>query len=94
MLTADEGVLLDDLLVRWEQPHEIKVSEIMRDHGHGSGVTVYRRLISLQGKGLIDLRADPDDKRVKYVLPTSQAELYAESLKLGLASLVAAEKPA
>jgi DNA-binding transcriptional ArsR family regulator len=80
VMTADEEELLRDLVVRWNSSGEITVSEIMKSLAGVSETTAYRRLISLRDKGLVSLRVDKSDKRVKFVEPTSLAEDYARRI--------------
>lgn len=69
-LTADEEQLLGDLIVRWDQGVDIRVSDIMNGGSRGSGSAIYRRLITLRDKRMIVLRTDSEDKRVKFIEPT------------------------
>jgi DNA-binding transcriptional ArsR family regulator len=62
-LNADEGLLLDALIVKWHERDNIMVSEVMSDARFGSHPTAYRRIISLRDKGLVCLRIDSKDKR-------------------------------
>ena len=91
-LTADEGRLLDELLVRWHSASEIKVSDLMRASENVSQTTTYRRLISLRGKGLIELRVDESDKRVKFVMPTSAASEYQKLMSQNIDLLIVDRK--
>ena len=81
MMTADEEELLRDLVVRWNSSGEITVSEIMKSLAGVSETTAYRRLISLRDKGLVSLRVDQVDKRVKFVESTPLAEDYARRIR-------------
>lgn len=87
VMTADEEELLRDLIVRWHSAEDIAVSEIMRDLAGVSETTAYRRLISLRDKGLVSLRVDQTDRRVKFVEPTKLAEDYARRINLVLEQL-------
>lgn len=86
-LTADESVLLDELIVQWHRGHEITVGSIMNVPRQGSGSTIHRRLVGLREKGLVSFRASPSDKRVKYVEPTKLATNYAQELERRLHGL-------
>lgn len=81
LLTADEGLLLDALIVEWHARDDIMVSELMSDPRYGTQATVYRRIIALKDKGLVKLRADTKDKRVKFVDPSDAARKYMASIK-------------
>ena len=86
-LNADEGLLLDALIVEWHERDNIMVSELMSDERFGSQPTVYRRIIALRDKGLVCLRPDTIDKRVKFVEPTQVARNYMASINECVASL-------
>lgn len=77
VMTAEEDELLRALLVRWHAQEAVAVSEIMRSLAGVSQTTAYRRLIALRDKGMVRLRVDSADKRVKFVEPTGMAEEYA-----------------
>ena len=86
-LNGEEVLLLDALIVQWHERDNIMVSEVMSDARFGSQPTVYRRVIALRDKGLICLRADVTDKRVKFVEPSQLARDYMESISEGIAAV-------
>jgi DNA-binding MarR family transcriptional regulator len=86
-LNADEGLLLDALIVKWHERDDIMVSEVMSDTRFGSQPTAYRRIIALRDKGLVCLRTDSQDKRVKFVEPTQLARNYMASISDGITAL-------
>ena len=86
-LSADEAALLDDLVVRWHRKAEIAVSELMGDKRHGSQSTAYRRLMGLKDKGMVSLRVDEADRRVKFVEPTDLARDYIRRINQSVRSL-------
>jgi DNA-binding transcriptional ArsR family regulator len=86
-LNGEEVLLLDALIVQWHERDNIMVSEVMSDARFGSQPTVYRRVMSLRDKGLICLRADGTDKRVKFVEPSRLARDYMESISEGIAAV-------
>lgn len=86
-LNADEGLLLDALIVKWHERDNIMVSEVMSDARFGSQPTAYRRIIALRDKGLVCLRTDSKDKRVKFVEPTQLARDYIASISEGIKAL-------
>ena len=94
LMTAEEEELLRDLIVRWHAAEDIAVSEIMKNLAGVSETTAYRRLISLRDKGLIHLRVDQADKRVKFVEPTKLAEDYAQRIHAALEQLTGGAKTA
>ena len=87
-LNADEGLLLDALVVKWHERDDIMVSEVMSDTRFGSQPTAYRRIIALRDKGLVCLRTDSKDKRVKFVEPTQLARDYMKNVSECLTTLV------
>ena len=86
-LTGEEGLLLDALIVQWHDRDDIMVSEVMSDARFGSQPTAYRRIIALRDKGLVHLRTDSKDRRVKFVEPTQLARDYMASISEGIAAL-------
>lgn len=83
-MTADEETLLRTLIVKWHAAQDIPVSAVMNGMAGASGTTAYRRLVSLRDKGLIDLRVDERDRRVKYVEPTALAKSYRQRIQQAL----------
>lgn len=88
-LSGDEEQLLGELLVRWQRGEVLTVSDVMLDLGdRSSSSTVYRRLVSLQGKGMVAFRVDARDKRVKFVESTAKADAYVQQLDQGINQLI------
>ena len=87
-MSADEEQLLGDLIIRWHRTEAIRVSDMMRDETRTSGSTIYRRLIALRDKGIILLRTDSADRRVKFVEPTDKAHAYMQQLTVNLDTLI------
>lgn len=50
------------------------VTELMRLREHGSPATIHRRLVSLRKTGLVLVRADQDDSRIKWLLTSEAAK--------------------
>lgn len=86
-LTGEECLLLDALIVEWHGRDAIKVSEVMSDTRFGSQPTAYRRIIALRDKGLVYLRTDSKDKRIKFVEPSQLARHYMASISEGITDL-------
>lgn len=86
-LSGEEVLLLDALIVKWHDRDNIMISEVMIDAQFGSQPTAYRRIIALRNKGLVCLRTDSKDKRVKFVEPTQLARDYMANISESLASL-------
>jgi len=86
-LNGEEVLLLDALIVEWHDRDNITVSEVMADARFGSQPTAYRRIIALRDKGLVCLRTDSKDKRVKFVEPTQLARDYMASISEGISVL-------
>ncbi len=91
-LTADEEQLLDKLIVKWDQSGDIRVSDMMNGSSRASGSAIYRRLVGLRDKGMIVLRTDADDKRVRLIEPTAMADDYVKHLGRGIEKLIRSEK--
>ena len=90
-LTADEERLLGDLVVCWHTSNAITVSDLMSSNISTSPSTTYRRLIALREKGLIYLRVDDNDKRVRFVEPAPPAHDYIERFGKNITELIAGE---
>ena len=88
VMTAEEDQLLQNLLIRWHHAKDMPVSEIMKSMTDVSAATAYRRLIGLRDKGLIQLRLDHRDKRVKFVDPTALAMEYGNRVNMAAEKLV------
>ena len=88
-MSAEEERLLGDLIIRWHSQKSISVSDIMHAYEGPSASTIYRRLMALHKKGLVDLVVDKHDRRVSLVQPTALTDKYAKSISEGLKSLVA-----
>lgn len=86
-LNGEEVLLLDALIVKWHERDNIMVSEVMSNARFGSQPTAYRRIISLRDKGLVCLRTDSKDKRVKFVEPTQLGRDYMASISDGITAL-------
>ena len=80
VLDAVEEQIFNRLAVMWGTGANITVLEAMQLGGTTSGTTVHRRLNTLRQKGLIELREDEADNRVKYILPTQIAKAHFEKL--------------
>jgi DNA-binding MarR family transcriptional regulator len=88
VLTAEEDELLRSLLVRWHRETDISISDVTETMSGVSPATAYRRIIKLRDKGLVQLRVDQHDKRVKFVEPTEAALQYARHVHSALEALV------
>lgn len=88
-MTADEESILRSLIIRWHAEEEIPVSAVMNGIAGVSGTTAYRRLIALRDKGMINLRVDPADRRIKYVEPTALAKTYRQQIREALETAAA-----
>lgn len=91
-LDALERRVLDVLAGIWATGAKVTVLEAMHLALDTSPTTVHRRLKSLRERGLIDLKEDDSDNRVKYVVPTRATQAYFA--KLGQALDKAARKTA
>lgn len=79
-LDAVEEQVLNGLAVTWATGANITVLEAMRLSATTSATTIHRRLNTLRQKGLIELREDEADNRIKYVMPTQVAKEYFAKL--------------
>lgn len=75
-----EERLLNMLATGWYANQRIPVSEAARMVPDASERTVYRRLKTLESKGLITFGADANDQRVRYVMPTTRTDHYFDRL--------------
>lgn len=88
VMTAEEDELLRCLFVRWHDDREISMSDAMETVSGVSAATAYRRVIKLREKGLVHLRTDETDRRVKFVEPTPAALQYASHIDAALEGLL------
>lgn len=75
-LDAVEERVLNGLAAIWASGAKVTVLEAMRLTPDASPSTVHRRLKQLQDKGLIELRADSTDNRVRFIEPTAAANAW------------------
>jgi hypothetical protein len=87
-LTADEELLLEDLVVHWHDQSVVKMSDLMGSALYPSRSTVYRRLVSLRDKGIILIEDDPDNKRERYLTPSAAARSFIAEMQRGADDLV------
>lgn len=79
-LEADEEQLLNALALIWHEPRNVTVADVMREATDVSRSTIYRRLLGLKRKGLVEFKDDRADRRLKFVLPTTLADEYIARL--------------
>ena len=80
-LDRAESALLDALGRSWAAGRAVTVVELMNSGvADMSPSTVHRRLKSLRGYGLVTMRVDDTDNRIKYVEPTQKAVEHFERL--------------
>lgn len=89
-IDATEERLLNQLATKWHNGKQVTVIEAMQMSAETSATTIHRRLKSLRTKGIIELRVDATDNRIKYVSPTPLATDYF--LRLGQCLELAAGK--
>lgn len=65
-----EERLLDGLACLWSNGEQVTVLGAMNIRLGVSPTTVHRKLKSLRRKGLVSLRENEADNRIKYVVPT------------------------
>lgn len=71
-----EERLFNHFAAAWNAGHQPTVLEAMGLLADISSTTAHRRLKTLRDKGWIALQVDQTDGRVKYVVPTDQAQRY------------------
>ena len=79
-LDAVEEHILNRLAAAWATSARLTVLEAMEFNANTSATTIHRRLKTLRQKGLIELREDETDSRVKYVVPTQAVKDYFAKL--------------
>ena len=87
-LDSVEERLLNICAGIWHSDMKITVTEIAKMSPGNSERTSHRRIKTLIEKGMIVLKSDPNDKRVKYIQPTLLCEKYFKQMEhcLNLAS--------
>ncbi len=75
-LDAAEQKLLEIVTSAWHSGNALSVTEAMALDTAGAPATIHRRLTRLREKGLIELRSECEDLRVKSVVPTEVAQSY------------------
>ena len=71
-----EERLLNALAASWHDNQRVTVLEAMKLAVDVSPTTLHRRLKSLRKKGLLALKVDEVDTRVKYVVATEKTDAY------------------
>ncbi len=79
-LDAVEERLLNMLALLWAAGKKSPVTEAARMEPNASERTAFRRLKSLQDKGLLDFEVSVEDLRVRFVVPTQRTKEYFDSL--------------
>jgi DNA-binding MarR family transcriptional regulator len=79
-LDAVEERVLNGLAAIWATGAKVTVLEAMRLTPDASPSTVHRRLKQLREKGLIQLREDDGDSRVRHIEPTAAANAWFAKL--------------
>jgi DNA-binding MarR family transcriptional regulator len=79
--------------VRWHRETDISISDVIGTMSGTSPATAYRRIIKLRDKGVVQLRVDQQDRRVKFVEPTEAALQYARHVHSALEALVPSTSP-
>lgn len=75
-----EERLLNLLAMAWAGGRKVSVLEAMRMSPDRSSATVHRLLKSLLRKGVITLRPDAQDGRIRHVMPTVATNRYFAKL--------------
>jgi DNA-binding transcriptional regulator YhcF (GntR family) len=85
-LDAVEERVLRALAGAWATGQRLPVLQAVELTPDASPATVHRRLKSLRAKGMVEIREDQQDARVKYVVPTAETERYFAELGKCLAA--------
>lgn len=80
VLDAVEERLLSAVLAAREVGEFLPVTEVARIVEGTPERTAFRRIKSLYDRGLLSYEPSPFDQRVKYLVPTSLAEKYFDTL--------------
>lgn len=80
LLDAVEERLLNVLAQSWQEGRSLSVTEAVRRVEGVSERTAFRRLKTLQDKGLLSTVADPHDARVHHLRPSPRAEDYFDRM--------------
>ncbi len=91
-MSAEEEQLLSELIVRWHDGGYITVSDVMHGAARTSPSSIYRRLLKLKKRGLVTMRVDTGDKRVRFVEPTAKARDYKQRIDEQLDTFIRSEK--
>jgi hypothetical protein len=75
-----EERLFNTFATAWHEGRQITVLEAMGMLPDISSTTAHRRLKTLRSKGWISFQTDEADGRIKYVMPTEQANHYFSQL--------------
>lgn len=73
-------ILLGIIAIENEKGKPLTVSEVMRLENLGSPGTIHRRLETLRRAGLIEQIFKNDDRRTKYLVPTTVANRYFKNM--------------
>lgn len=87
-LTADECVMLDELVLKWHDQTSVRMSDLLNDEIQASRTTAHRRLVALRDKGLVIFDDDPYDKRAKFIRPGAKANFYMQLVEEGIDQLL------
>lgn len=94
LLDAVEERLLNVLVEAWQTGQALPVTEAVRRVHGVSERTVFRRLKSLQDKGLLCSVADTQDARVHHLKPSRRAEEYFDRMGRCIEQLQSSAAPA
>ena len=87
-LTADEELMLEDLIVHWHERGLVKMSELLDSGAYPSRSTAYRRIVGLHDKGIILVDRDPNDRRERNIRPSDAAKSYIAQVQSGVENLL------
>jgi len=86
-----EEALLDQIILNWAEGNKVGLRSLCKTEKLGSLVTLNIRIKNLVAQGHIKLIADPNDRRIKYAVPSEKTIQYVEKLS-GYIKLIADKK--
>ena len=79
-MDANESALLEAVVLRWHEGQPMTVREAINLADLGSPATLHKRVTRLREKDMLTAYSEPNDRRAKYLVPTSRALAHFEQL--------------
>lgn len=80
LLKPNEAFLLQEVALRHFADQALKVSEVLNMKHLGSAATLHKRLQRLRSAGLLSVREEATDHRIKYLIATPLAMRHFERM--------------